>query len=128
MEENKKVEDFSSYKYEVASVDENGMPFKIRKTGHTVDFTMAEVEDHKKKLNKLHTELISQGLIEAAKIANIESYHPDVKDVTDEELAKYHTYFEAKQRLAIVKLKESEVIQALKEYDEELKEIAKQCQ
>ncbi len=86
----------------------------IEKRGHVVTFTMSQVEENMRQLQKTVKELEAKRELENAKMINIEGFHPFVKDLSDQDL---HTVSMYQQSKTFVKM-----------CDEKLKEIKAQIE
>lgn len=114
---------FKPLEFNIKSVDEIKFPLPkdrvIEKRGHVVEFTLNEVEQNTKMLEKTFKEVNAKREIEQAKMENIEHFHPFVKETSEEDLHTSWMYYEAKQ---LVKLCETK----MKEIDEQMESDAKE--
>ena len=114
------------YKYTVVEKADEPFNSVIEKSNVTVKFTLGQVDAEAKKLKKALVELEAQLKHEQAKMENIESFHPSVKDMGDEERFTLHMYEECKQIAKKCEAKIKEINDALAGYDGELKDIEEQ--
>jgi hypothetical protein len=114
------------YKYTVVEKADEPFNSVIEKSNVTVKFTLGQVDAEAKKLKKALVELEAQLKHEQAKMENIESFHPSVKDMGDEERFTLHMYEECKQIAKKCEAKIKEINDALVGYDGELKDIEEQ--
>jgi hypothetical protein len=75
----------------------------IEKGGITAKFTIAEVEAMQTRNKTSKKEIEAQVMIKEAEMVNIEHFHPEVKEMTDEQLAAAYLYKEAKAYVANAK-------------------------
>lgn len=80
----------------------------IEKRGHVIRFSLNQLEANHAQLAKTRKEIDAQMQYERAKIANIESFHPFVKELTEEQLSTVDIYSTAKniEKQCVEKLKE----------------------
>jgi hypothetical protein len=114
------------YKYTVVEKADEPFNSVIEKSNVTVKFTLGQVDAEARKLKKALVELEAQLKHEQAKMENIESFHPSVKDMGDEERFTLHMYEECKQIAKKCETKIKEINDALVGYDGELKDIEEQ--
>jgi len=114
------------YKYTIKEKTEDFLDTVITKENMTADFTLREVEAEANRLKKALKELKARSQLENAKITNIETHHPAVKDMGDEERFTIHMYQEAKSVVKVADAKIEEIERALKNYAGELDEIHNQ--
>lgn len=96
-----------------------------KKYEHTITFTLADIEAHEAKLEKLSKEIEGLLELEGAKVKNIEANHKWVKSMKPEDLVTSWLYYESMQRIEEVLPKRAEVKKQLKEYKKEKTEIIK---
>lgn len=99
---------------------------QIIKTGHEDVFTLNQVEAAQAHYQKTLKELKAQIELDSAKMSNIEHFHPEVKDYTDEQLVTAWLYQESKGRVKLYSEKVVEIEDQLKSDAEEIEEIYKQ--
>jgi len=99
---------------------------QIIKTGHEDVFTLNQVEAAQAHYQKTLKELKAQIELDSAKMQNIEHFHPEVKDYTDEQLVTAWLYQESKGRVKLYSEKVVEIEDQLKSDAEEIEEIYKQ--
>lgn len=92
----------------------------IEKTGHTVEFSLADTELDLKNIDKNLLELKAKKELEDAKCENISSFHPFVLELTDEEL---HTAWLYQQSKAVAELCDKKIEALEEERVDYLKEI-----
>lgn len=112
--------------YKIVDKKESLNDCLIEKTGHIITFTLNDVSVNTTYLEKSKSELKGQIEIESAKMANIQSNHPEISDYTDEQLSMCHTYWEAKKMSAICTMKLEEVEKQLDADEKEVSEIRRQ--
>jgi len=115
------------YKYEVIKKAKNNQEATIKKSGVTVEFTMAQVADHYKNLGKVKKELEAKISYEQAKLLNIIEHNPIVSQITDEK--ERLAIFMAVECEALIKKAQDDLdsyVKAIQEYSSELFEIEKQ--
>lgn len=96
-----------------------------KKYEHTITFTLADIEAHEAKLEKLLKEIEGLLELETAKVQNIETNHKWVKSMKPEDLVAAWLYYESMKRIEEVLPKRKEVRAQLKEYKQEKKDIIK---
>lgn len=94
-----------------------------KKYEHTITFTLADIEAHEAKLEKLLKEIEGLLELEGAKVKNIETNHKWVKSMRTEDLVAAWLYYESMKRIEEVLPKRKEVKAQMKEYKREKKEI-----
>lgn len=115
-----------AYQYRLIEAKEDYKEAVIEKAGITATFTIAEVEAMQTRNEKGLREAEGQIKIEEAKMANVEHFHPEVKEMTDEQLAAAAIYIDSKTTLKqAVKTKET-CEAAIKENAELLDTVMKQ--
>ena len=86
-----------NYKYkDDQSVDLIDAERIIEKTGHTITFTMQEVELNTANLLKAKKEIEAKKELEKAKMENIQSFHPFILDMSEQDLLTCWLYKESK--------------------------------
>lgn len=86
-----------NYKYkDDQSVDLIDADKIIEKTGHTITFTMQEVELNTASLLKVKKEIEAKKELEKAKMENIQSFHPFIFDMNEQDLLTCWLYKESK--------------------------------
>lgn len=111
--------------YIINGVNEAGESI-IEKRGHVISFTVSEVNAHKEKMARLHKELSANKQVLDAKAQNVLDFHPEIKDMTDEQVFNVWFYREQTRKTEEYAKKIEEVEALIKQYDEELAEIEKQ--
>lgn len=106
--------------------EEDPMDSVIEKTGHIVEFTMTQVNNNKKVVEKTLRELEGQKEHEEAKMKNIEEHHEFVQKMTDFELATAAMYYDAKVMAKACAEKWTELTEQAKKDDAEVEEILRQ--
>jgi len=112
--------------YKIVDRAEDPMDSKIEKLGVVVKFSMREIEADINAFNKLIKELTATVDYNAAKMANIETYHPFVTTMSEEDLFTAHMYQDAKAIVKVGKDKMAEVQKALDDYVVEKADINSQ--
>lgn len=87
------------YQYRLLEPKEDFKESIIEKAGITATFTIAEVEAMQARNQKGLRESEGQIKIEEAKMANLEHFHPEVKDMSGETLAAVAIYYDSKSTL-----------------------------
>lgn len=98
----------------------------IEKRGYTITFTLTELEANDRQMAKQVKELEAKRDYEAAKMTNIETNHPFVLDMSEQDLFIAHMYMEAKATRRVCDMKAKEIQQQLAEDAAEIAEILKQ--
>lgn len=98
----------------------------IEKRGDVVTFTYADIEEQERLLGKALKEITAKRDLEAAKLLNIESYHPFVKNLSEEELFTAHMYQESKAITIVAQPKIDQIQKQLDEYAAEKAVIRQQ--
>lgn len=111
--------------YVINGVNDNNEQI-IEKRGHVITFTINEVIAHKERMAKALKELSSTKQVLDAKAQNVIDFHPEVKDMSAEQLFNAWFYKEQTDKSAEYAKKIAEIEKLIKEYDEELAEIEKQ--
>lgn len=98
--------------YKIKDTKEDPLDTVIERSGLTAEFTLRDLNTNIARADKVMKELQGKHDIESAKMANIESYHPFVKDMSDQDINTTHMYAEAKEyvRQATEKMKEVEAV------------------
>jgi hypothetical protein len=115
--------DLSHFRYKLLESNSDYKQSKIEKSGITAVFTLAEVEQHRDRLEQMRKELEAKATIERAKIKNIEDHHPFVKKLSEFELFTAHMYQTALNELKPAEEKLKEVLEAIDEYEQETSHI-----
>ncbi len=117
----------STLKYRIKESNKNPKDAVIEKTGHTISFTLNQIEANTLAMEKIVTEIKAKMDYENARKSNIETHHPYVMDFTDEQLYTIHMYQEAK---SMVKMAEDKLAEFEKQKESdalEVEAIYKQC-
>lgn len=112
--------------YSIVDKAEDIKDSKIEKLGVVVNFTFREVEAHEENLKKVMIELQAKVDYEAAKMTNIETNHPFVLSMSEQDMFTAHMYQEAKAIVLVGKQKVAEIQKGLDDYALEKVEIIKQ--
>ena len=98
----------------------------IEKRGHVISFSLEQMESDLESNTKTRKEIEAKMNYEAAKSENIESFHPFVKDMSEEDQHTAWMYYESRRshKLAQDKLKEFDEV--MLEMAEEIAEIKNQ--
>ncbi len=115
--------DFTGITYK--KIEQDGKEV-IEKIGHKIHFTVEEIEKHQEFLAKKLESAIAQRDLEDAKMKNIEDNHEYVKELDALKLHTIHMYREAQIHRDEQKTLIRNIENAQKDYEDELKEIAKQ--
>lgn len=83
------------YQYRLLEPKDDYKEAVIEKAGITATFTIAEVEAMQERNQKGLREAEGQIKIEEAKMANVEHFHPEVKDMPGEKLAAVAIYYDS---------------------------------
>lgn len=89
-------------------------------------FTIADVNAHQEKLEKLYKEIDGQFMLAGAKVQNIEINHPFVKKMSEQDLFTVHMYVENLNITKHAQEKLREVAKQQASYRRELKDIYKE--
>jgi predicted GNAT family acetyltransferase len=100
------------YSYKIKEPNEDLNKAVIEKSGVTVDFTIAQMDEEQAALTKYLKEFEANRTVKQTMKDNIEEYHPFVKDLTEEQLFTAALY--------------QQVIEAIKQYDEKTIDFTKQ--
>jgi uncharacterized protein (UPF0335 family) len=84
------------YQYRLLEPNDDYKQAVIEKAGITATFTIAEVEAMQERNRKALRETEGNLEIRRAEMVNIEHFHPEVKDMSNETLAAAYLYKEAK--------------------------------
>lgn len=114
------------YKIVAPAADGNVKNAKIEKLGVVVNFTFGEIEQHEEILDKTIKELKGTNVYNAAKMTNIETNHPFVLTLSEQDLFTAHMYQEAKALVKVSADKISQIEKQLADYADEKAEIVKQ--
>lgn len=98
----------------------------IEKVGHTVSFTMKDLDNNIKSLNNLKTEIEAKVKFDTSKLNNIESFHKFVKKMSEQDLHTCWMYNETKEEIRKYTNKLKEVDEQLNLDISEKEEIIKQ--
>ena len=111
-------------KYKILNQDEKEI--KIQKTGHKIEFTVREVEEHVRKLDKFLNEIGAQKAFEEAKMTNIEAHNEFIKDLSEEQQHAVKLYYSSLEIYKQCSEKLAELEDQRKEYVEDIEDIKKQ--
>lgn len=112
--------------YKIVEAHEDPKESVIEKTGHVIRFSMYEVERDQLSNAKELRAVEGKREVEAAKMSNIEHFHPFVLDLTPEQLMTVYMYQEAKVFVEVCDKKIAEFKKAEDELAEEIVELYKQ--
>lgn len=107
--------------YKIKETNEDPRYSVIEKSGLTSEYTLADIEKNLEHVRKVKMELDAKLRIEKAKCTNIETHHPFVLDLTDEQLSTVAMYAESKEFTQQIPARLEEVEKVL---ENELKEQA----
>jgi hypothetical protein len=113
------------FQYQLLDPQED-KPFKekkIRKSGITAEFTIAQVEEHEETLRTFKKERAAEIDVERARMENVRHFHPVVDTLSDVELTAVALFKESKTVVEKAEAKLKEVDQALEEYAKEKDDI-----
>lgn len=113
-------------KYEILNRSVNPEDTIIKKSGTTVEFSMGQIKASEDQLEKIKRELQGQIDVEGAKMVNIETHHPFVLKMSEQDMFTAHMYQGAKAIVLVGKQKIEEIDKALNDYKAEKEEIRKQ--
>lgn len=119
----------SEYKYEIKEDKEDKGEAVIKKSKITVEFTLNQLKEEKKRIEKVLEETKAQYEVDSAARTNIETNHPYVLEVDDEEVKKSHAitlHREYDRKCLASQLKINQIEKIFKEHDGELADIEKQ--
>lgn len=115
-----------SYEYKIKESKEDPRESVIEKSGITSEFTVHQIEASIKQNAKTVKELTAMEQIESAKVTNVETNHPFVKEMTEADRFAVHMYHEAEVKLRVIREKLAE-FKKENDFDvTELEEIEKQ--
>ncbi len=112
-------------KYKILNQAEDVKESLIEKSGITSEFTLSDLERHEAKLAKNIKELEGTLMVEDAKCKNIESFHPFVLEMSEQDRVTVHTYQQSFAVVFVAKQKIEEIKTALEECIAERKLIIK---
>lgn len=115
-----------NYQYRLLQPNEDASAAVIEKSGITATFTLAEVEAMQSRNRQAEREIEGQLKIERAKMVNIESHHPKVKEMAGVFLTAVALYKESKTYIAQAEPKLAQVRAAIKENDEMIAQVTKE--
>lgn len=115
------------YSYKLKEVKENPLDSIVEKSGITAEFSINQLLEEGKRIEKKVTEIKGQLTIEEAKKTNVEENHPFVlEELSEEEIKKaHHITFHRQLKSNISQLNEyiSRLENAIKENNEEIEKI-----
>lgn len=116
---------FKPLEFNVKSVDEIVLPSVkdrvIEKRGHVVEFTLNEVEENTRHLEKTLVEIKAKRQLEDAKMQNISGFHEFVTKMSDEDLFTAWMYQESK---GLVKMCDDKIKEIEAQMESDAKEVA----
>lgn len=98
----------------------------IEKRGHVITFSMQQILDNDKLMERNLKELEAKRAYEAAKMTNIEVNHPFVLKFTVQELFTAHMYQEARTMVGMCDVKIKEIKDQLESDKQEMEDIKAQ--
>lgn len=116
----------SEHKYTIHNENQDPKASIIRKSNVDVDFTLYDLEKNKRDFSKLLKECEAQKQLADAKMVNIETHHPFVMDLSEEQCFTVHMYQESRAMSRVCGGKIPELKEELEYIEAELKEIEKQ--
>lgn len=114
----------SQHTYHIKELDENPFNIVIEKYNITHDFTLGEMIQEQKQLEKYIRQWESQVALEEAKMKNIEEHHPFVLDMSEQDMFTAHMYQESKAIVKTIGEKLPEFKKQLQESKEELEHVS----
>ena len=110
--------------YHVKKKNKNFKDALIEKTyEHTLTFTIADIEAHEALLQKAQKEIDAQLMVARAAMQNVETNHPNIKNVTPFEMHAIAVYAENKRIADEAQKKVREITKQMAEYKREKKDI-----
>ncbi len=109
----------------VGEKNENHKLTTIEKRGHTVVFTLEEVEAYEAKVEKLLKEKEGQKAFEEAKMQNVKDNHPEIAELSPLKLRAAYIYAEAQIKAQEAGESADAAKKVLAEYKAEKDEIMK---
>ena len=94
-----------------------------KKYEETITFTLAEVEAHQQKLEKVAKEIDAQLMVARAAMKNVENNHPNIKKVTDFVMHAISVYAQNKKVADDAQKNLREIAKQQAQYKKEVKEI-----
>lgn len=116
----------SKYSYRIIEDSEEPGQVRIEKSGITAEFSMQDLETERKQLRKYLDEFKAKRAYEAARVENIEHFHPFVKELTEEQRFTVHMYTEAHRMMEACDKKIPEIEAELAENEATADEIHSQ--
>lgn len=109
--------------YTIKESNENINDAIIEKTGHAIQFTLQDMERNEQDLEKFKRECEATANNRKLTIENIESFHPFVTELSEEDLHTAFMYYKAKEDYKAYTSKLEEVLKVLGESYKEKAEI-----
>jgi len=98
----------------------------IEKRGHVITFTLNQVLENTRALEKTLKEIDAKKELESAKMTNIEGFHPFVKEMSDQDLLTASMYQESKTLVKMCEQKTKEIKEQMESDAKEIEEIRTQ--
>jgi hypothetical protein len=114
------------YKYEITKPHDNPWEATITKRKVDVDFTMQQLDDQQRAIEKRIKELQAKRDMEAAAMENVEHFHPFVKEFSPEDLTTLFVYTQSWKLVNEINPVLKQMEDALAEHLEEVKVIKEQ--
>ena len=92
----------------------------IEKRGHVITFSLNQVLENTRVLEKTLKEIEAKKELESAKMINIEGFHPFVKELSEQDL---HTAFMYQQSKALVTMCEAKAKEIKDQMESDAKEV-----
>ena len=92
----------------------------IEKIGHVITFSLNQVLENTRVLEKTLKEIEAKKELESAKMINIEGFHPFVKELSEQDL---HTAFMYQQSKALVTMCEAKAKEIKDQMESDAKEV-----
>jgi archaellum component FlaC len=113
-------------KYKVKSKGETVLDTVIERTGNKIEFTLGELQASIKKGKKDVKEITSQLKVHEAEMENIKHHYPDIAKMSVEDLTAAYMYRRAMGVVNEAKVKIDELIEAIAEDEQAIKDIQEQ--
>ena len=120
-------EDQTKPVFKVKETAENPLDTVIEKSNFTEELTLREIIGDIAYNDRILVELKAKRGVEAAKMANVEHFHPEVKDMPGEKLMACYLYQQSKVFVTECDKKIAQIEEAQASFKQEEAEIASQC-
>lgn len=98
----------------------------IEKRGHVITFSLNQVLENTRVLEKTMKEIEAKKELESAKMINIEGFHPFVKELSEQDLHTAYMYQQSKTLVTMCEAKAKEITEQMENDAKEVKEIKAQ--